>query len=311
MQWMEITVITSQEAKEAAAEILYRAGASGVVVEDTVSPLLAEDVEDYSPESETAIPLEEVRLIAYLPLLDTTVSAIEAIRAEIQALWEFGLDPGKGEISLAEIQEEDWATAWKQYYKPMAIGQSIIVKPTWESVQGSSDKMVIELDPGMAFGTGTHPTTIMCLEFLERMDLHGLRVLDLGCGSGILSVAAAKLGAGEVVALDYDPVAVAVARENVALNGVAHVVTVSESNLFAATSGNFDLIVANIIARIIVDALPGVMEHLNGQGHFLASGIIRDKTCLVEQALRSHGLTVIEKNEQGEWVSLLAKRTGC
>lgn len=310
MKWMEITVVTSQEAKEAVADILYRAGATGVVVEDAALPILADDLEDYSPIAIPDIPLEEVRVTAYLPLLESVAAVIESIRLEVVALTDFGLDPGRGEVLLAEVEEEDWATAWKQYYKPVRIGQRVIVKPSWENVDAPEGVVVVELDPGMAFGTGTHPTTMMCLEYLELTELRDKRVLDMGCGSGILSIAAAKLGAREVVALDYDPVAVDVAKKNVEHNRVNDKVFVGESNLFSKASGTFDIIVANIIARVIIEAIPDVHKYLNPGGLFLASGIIREKQDAVEDALLRYGFEVSACKTEGEWVALTATYKG-
>ena len=277
MKWTEITVITSQEAKEAVTDILYRAGATGVVIVDATPVSLADDVEDYSPTPLPDIPLEEVRVTAYLSVEQALPAIIDGVRLEVAALADFALDPGRGEVILAEVEDEDWATAWKQYYKPVAIGPRIIIKPSWEELDFASDKVIVELDPGMAFGTGTHSTTVMCLEYLQEYDVENKRVLDLGCGSGILSIAAAKLGAKEVLALDYDPVAVKVAEENAQHNNIQAVVTVRQSNLLAMAQGEYDVVVANIIARIIIEAVPAVMAHLAPGGIFIASGIIQEK----------------------------------
>lgn len=310
MKWTEITVVTSQEAKEAVTDILYRAGATGVVIEDAASVLLAEDVEDYMPVPLPDIPLEEVRVTAYLPLEQAQPAVIDGIRLDVAALLDFALDPGRGEVLLAEVEEADWATAWKQYYKPVPVGPKILIKPSWEEIAETTGKVVVELDPGMAFGTGTHATTVMCLEFLQEKDLTDKQVLDLGCGSGILSIAAAKLGAREVLALDYDPVAVKVAAQNVAHNNVEHLVTVQESNLFAAAQGTFDIVVANIIARIIIEAMPQVKSHLVPGGTFIASGIIEDKLNGVLAAIAEHDLQVVDKKTQGEWVALAVTHRG-
>ncbi|MBT9157843.1 MAG: Ribosomal protein L11 methyltransferase [Firmicutes bacterium] len=308
MKWMEITVVTSQEAKEAVADIFYRAGANGVVVEDASPPLLAEDVEDYSLVTLPDIPLEEVRITAYLPLLEGTFRQIEEIRLAVSALPDFGLDPGRGEVLVAEILEEDWASAWKEYYQPIVVGPKLVIKPSWEEFTPAPGQNIVELDPGMAFGTGSHATTVMCLEFMHGRELAGKRVLDLGCGSGILALAAAKLGAAEVVALDYDPLAVKVAAENVRLNQLEGHVAVAESHLFAAARGRYDFIVANIIARIIIELLPSLGSYLAPDGMFLASGIIRDKLDSVLYAIEHNGFLVQQSFEQREWVTLAVVR---
>ncbi|HSL93557.1 MAG TPA: 50S ribosomal protein L11 methyltransferase [Bacillota bacterium] len=306
---MEITVLTSQEAKEAATEVLYRAGAAGLVVEDSISPVLADDLEDYTPNEAAFLPLDEVRLIAYLPHTEAVVHTIESIRAEVSALAEFGLDAGRAEVGIAEVEDEEWATSWKQYYRSIPVGKKLLIKPSWEATDPKwQDRLMIELDPGMAFGTGTHETTTMCLEILESIDLVGKRVVDLGSGSGILSIAAARLGAAVVEALDYDPVAVRVAAENVERNEVSHIVRVQESDLLAGVAHRYDVIVANIIARIIIAALPEVTRHLEPLGTFIASGIIREKADQVSDELASHGFHVVERREAGEWVAFVAQK---
>lgn len=307
MKWVELTLITSQEAREAAAEILYRRGASGVVVEDSELPVLADDVEDYV-HGTSQISLDEVHITAYFPEGHFGPHAVESVRLELAALADFGLDPGRAEIRLGHIEEEEWATAWKQYYRPLPIGRRLLVKPSWESALDYAGRQVIELDPGMAFGTGTHATTAMCMELLEDLPVLGKRVLDLGTGSGILAVTAALLGAQSVTALDYDPVAVRVARENIALNGFADRISVQESDLFAAAFGKYDIIVANIVAGIITRALPDVGQYLAPQGVLVASGIILDKEDGVLAALLEAGLTVRDRRECDEWVALVAAR---
>lgn len=308
MKWMEITVVTSQEAKEAVADVFYRAGANGVVIEDASLPILADDVEDYSLISVPDIPLEEVRVTAYLPLLEVTPGFVEEIRLAVAALADFGLDPSPAEVLINEVAEEDWATAWKQYYQPIIVGEKLVIKPSWDTFVPSGNPAIVDLDPGMAFGTGNHATTMMCLEFLHEEDLAGKRVLDMGCGSGILSLAAAKLGAKSVLALDYDPLAVKVALENVLHNKLQSRIEVKESDLFAAARGTYDLVVANIIARVVVDLIASLEKYLAPNGVFLASGIIRDKLEAVLSALDAHGFKVRSVSEQGEWVALTAIR---
>jgi len=310
VKWTEITVVTSQEAKEAVTDILYRAGATGVVIEDAAIVLLADDVEDYTPVPMPDIPLEEVRVTAYLPLEHAQPALIDSIRLEVAALLDFALDPGRGEVLLAEVEEADWATAWKQYYKPIYVGDHLLIKPSWEELSEPTDRVIVELDPGMAFGTGTHATTLMCLEFLDSLEVQGKNVLDLGCGSGILSMAAAKLGAHKVLALDYDPIAVKVSQQNVVHNHLEHVVTVRESNLFSSAEGQFDVVVANIIARIIIEAMPGIKSHLAPDGMCIASGIIHEKLDGVLAAVGEQGLQVVEQKNQGEWVALAITHKG-
>ena len=171
IKWLEIIVVTSQEAKEAVADMLYCRGATGVIVEDSELPLGALDNEDYAERPEPNIPLEEVRVTAYLPIGKNAPGLVEGLQSSLAALVECGLDPGRAEVVLSEVQEEDWATAWKAYFKPLRIGERLVVKPTWEDVELAPHEVVVEIDPGMAFGTGTHPTTVMCLMLLEKQGL--------------------------------------------------------------------------------------------------------------------------------------------
>lgn len=307
MKWMEITVTTSQEAKEAVADFLYQSGANGLVIEDSVPAVLEADVEDYSEVPEESFPLEEVRLIAYLPMDEQLATKIDSIRLSVAILADFDLDPGKGEVTLAEVEDADWGTAWKAYYKPIPLGKNLLIKPTWEDVPAEG-RVVLELDPGMAFGTGTHPTTVMCLEILETVLKGGETVMDVGCGSGILSIAAAKLGAKSVQAFDYDPMAVRVTKENLVQNQVDGLVTARQSDLLQAACGQADVIVANIIARIIVLLVPSILRHLAPGGIFIASGIIAEKLPAVLAALDEHGFVVEEDRRDGDWVALTCKR---
>ncbi len=309
-KWMEIVVVTTQEAKEAVADMLYCRGATGVIVEDSELAYGALDNEDYARHLEPDIPLEEVRVTGYLPVGQSKAALVDSLRQALTALVECNLDAGRAEVLISEVQEEDWATAWKAYFKPLRIGERLVIKPSWEEVVAAPHEVVVEIDPGMAFGTGTHPTTVMCLKLLEKTALESRRVLDLGCGSGILSLAAAKLGAASVTGADSDPVAVAVAQENVRHNQLESIVKTVESHLFSHVTGQFDVIVANLTAKIILEALPEVPSHLSDGGLLIASGIIRDKLPAVESALAAHGLSVQEVVCEGEWVALVAKGGG-
>lgn len=304
---MEITVTTSQEAKEAAADILYQQGVNGLVIEDSYPIALEADVEDYTPLPETEFPLEEVRLIAYLPLDEQLASKVDSIRQLVATLADYDLDPGRAEVSLSEVEDEDWATAWKAYYKPIPVGEKLLIKPSWEDIE-PTDRLVIELDPGMAFGTGTHATTTMCLEILERLIKGGERVIDVGCGSGILSIAAALLGASQVQALDYDPVAVKVARENITTSGVGAIVSVAQSDLLQAASGKAHIIVANIIARIIIQLIPQLDAFLAPGGLFIASGIIGERLDAVLASLAAHDFEVVEEMNEDDWYALVCRK---
>ena len=225
-----------------------------------------------------------------------------------------------------EVAEEDWATAWKEFYHPMRFGRRLVVKPSWRAFQAGPDDLVIELDPGMAFGTGLHQTTAMCLALLEDYVRPGATVLDQGTGSGILAIAAARLGARRVIAVDSSEVAVAAARENVARNGLSSAIQVrhgdtphpppssasrseGEQRVSSALPAAYDLIVANIIANVIIALAAPFAAVLRPGGVLLASGIIRDREDDVRAALGAAGLAVERREARDEWITLVARRT--
>lgn len=208
------------------------------------------------------------------------------------------------------LAETDWAEAWKAGYDVLRIGRRLVVKPTWRDYTPQLDDLVIELDPGMAFGSGLHPTTRLCLEALEDHFHTSATLLDVGTGSGILAIAAARLGALRVLALDTDPLAVQIARENVALNQVESLVCVEVGTVqnFALQSPTWDLVVANIMAETIIELTPWLGASLSPGGTLIASGIIPDRADAVLDSLREHGLSPVERRDDGEWVALIAHK---
>jgi len=217
---------------------------------------------------------------------------------------------GAGTISHTFVADEDWAETWKAYIHTEKIGQRIVVRPTWEEYTPQGDEIVIDLDPGAAFGTGAHATTAMCLRWLEHLVCPQMRVYDVGCGSGILAIAASKLGAGEVIAVDYDPVAVSVAEENIRANHV-HNAAALQSDLLAVCTGlePAALITANIIADIIIRLFDQLDAYLAPGGVLLASGIIDDRIADVERAAAAHGYTVLDMTCEKEWAAMIIRRT--
>lgn len=210
------------------------------------------------------------------------------------------------EITLRFVAEEDWANAWKQFFKPQRIGRRIVVKPTWEEFLPGPDDLILQIDPGMAFGTGLHATTRLCLRALEDHVTPGMTIADVGTGSGILAVGAALLGAASIEATDIDPLAVRVAKENIAVNGVTDRINVYE----AATppSGTFDIVVANILADVILGMADALYSAVRPGGALIASGIIESRAEDVRRGLRGVGFTAIATHEEGEWIALVAHR---
>lgn len=310
MRWARISVVTTHEGADLIANILMELGAAGTEIDD---PSLVNEYIDAGLWDYTDLPraedTETVTVRAYLPEDARLESSLLALAERIAALRHAGATLGAGTISHSFVADEDWAETWKAYIHTEKIGERIVVRPTWEEYTPSADEIVIELDPGAAFGTGAHATTAMCLRWLEHLVSPGMRVYDVGCGSGILAVAAAKLGAGEVIAMDYDPVAVSVAEENIRQNNV-HNVVACESDLLSTCEGAApaELITANIIADVIVRLFAQLDRHLALGGTLLASGIIDDRIADVEHAAAQHGFTVLDMTCEKEWAAMIIRR---
>ncbi|MPL63347.1 Ribosomal protein L11 methyltransferase [bioreactor metagenome] len=311
MKWAEISIQTSHEATEAVANIFHELGSSGVVIEDPelVNAYRVSGIWDYTDIPE-AIDTETVTVKAYLPADSQLDEKLRLFKQLFDELLVHNLDRGRGILDCHEVNEEDWATSWKEYFHPIKVGERIVIKPSWEEYQAEVNDLVIELDPGMAFGTGTHHTTAMCCRCLEEVIKPGHTVFDIGTGSGILSIAAAKLGATVVKAVDFDGVAVQVADENVAINHVQEIVAVAQGDLFKGITGKADVIIANIIADIIIKMLPDLPSHLTDDGYFIASGIISDRLADVTTAVVEHNLTLEKVLEEGGWVTLVVRKGG-
>lgn len=311
MNYIEIQVLTTTEASDAISNIMYEAGATGVVIQDPNDFIqLNKDGKqwDYVEEALVKSLGEDVKVKGYFNEIDYDDELFKSVSASVGRIPEFGLALGKGEVSVREVREEDWATAWKQYYKPSKVGERVVIKPTWEEYTPEKDEVVIELDPGMAFGTGTHETTIMCVKLLESYLKKDSTVFDVGCGSGILGITAAKLGVGKVLCVDIDSVSCRVTGENAQLNDVADVLEVRNGNLLDVVNEKADIIIANIIADIIIDFSEDVNSFLKEGGIFISSGIIRDRRDEVLEKLKNEGMEILEVRELGEWCAIACRR---
>ncbi|MED3571569.1 50S ribosomal protein L11 methyltransferase [Cytobacillus praedii] len=311
MKWSEISIHTTNEAVEPISNILHEAGASGVVIEDPFE-LIKErrdqfgEIYQLNPDD---YPEEGVIIKAYLPENSFLAENVEEIKEAINNLVLYNIDIGKNDVSISEVNEEEWATAWKKYYHPVKISERFTIVPTWEDYTPvSSDELIIELDPGMAFGTGTHPTTVMCIQALERTVNAGDKVVDVGTGSGVLSIAAAMLGAEKVTALDLDEVAVNSARLNIELNKVHHAVDVKQNNLLDGVEPGADIVVANILAEVILRFTDDVSSTVKQDGYFIASGIIQPKKQEVKEAMIDAGFEIAETLQMEDWVAIIGKR---
>ena len=312
MKWSEFSIHTTNEAIEPISHILHEAGASGVVIEDPFE--LTKERQDQFGEiyqlNPDDYPEEGVIIKAYLSVNSFLGETVDAIKESINNLIIHNIDIGLNKVTISEVNEEEWATAWKKYYHPVKISERFTIVPTWEIYNPvSSDELIIELDPGMAFGTGTHPTTVMCIQALERSVQPGDRVIDVGTGSGVLSIAAAMLGAEDVRAFDLDEVAVTSARLNIKLNKVNDKVTTKQNNLLDGVEENSaDVVVANILAEVILRFTEDVARVVKPGGTFIASGIIQQKKDMVKEALVSSGFEITETILMEDWVAIIAKR---
>ena len=312
MEWIEAIIHTTTEGSDLVGDLLMRCGAMGTQVKDR------KDVAEISREQHDAWELldesviskmpEDVLVIGWFePDKQETLSAMDQLLKELRAQ-SASIDLGSLTTEISAAVDDDWAEGWKRYYKPFRIGSHLIVKPTWEAYQPKDGDVIVELDPGMAFGTGTHETTNMCMILLEKYLRDGMRVMDIGTGSGILAIAAAKLGAQQVLAVDIDPDAVKVARENIERNGMSGNINAVQGDMVRTQAIPCDIAVANIVAGAICVLAEPLKRHLQPGGYLLCSGIIREREQDVLNSLADAGYTVKERLTQGEWVALCAER---
>lgn len=291
MNWIELSIQTDAEGAEAAAALLNEFVADGAAIEETILP----------DPGNTLDPARAFTVRAFFPAIERANLA----RAE-EALWHLAQLRSMSTPRTRELAEEDWAEAWKKYYTILHLGQHLVIKPSWLEYTPQADDLVIELDPGMAFGTGLHPSTRMCMIALEKYLTGAPRVLDVGAGSGILSITAAKLGAREILALDTDLVAVETAQRNIAYNHAEDVVRVEHGTLDSEKHCNqFDLTCINILAEVICDLAPALASALRSPGMLIASGILAYKADEVVEALNAVGIETIETMQEEDWVTLI------
>lgn len=309
MQWIEVNVAVTHEAVEAVADMLTSIGSKGVAIED---PQLINELRNSGTWELCDIPEQENTEVVTVSAYYADDEKLEKRLAEIDeqlALIEERIGKYRfGNTRFRKVSEQDWANEWKQYFHVTHVGKSLVIKPSWEKYAPKAGEHVIEIDPGMAFGTGTHHTTNMMMERLEKVITPDSTVFDVGTGSGILAIAAAMLGAKSVKAVDIDAVAVRVAKENVADNGLSEQIEVREGDLLHGTEGKADVIIANIIADIVIMLLQDIPQKLNDDGVLLASGIIEERMPDVEAAAQAQGLYVDAVDHRGGWVVMQMKK---
>ncbi|MCK8815920.1 50S ribosomal protein L11 methyltransferase [Natroniella sulfidigena] len=291
MKWKELEISTTYQAFAAITNLLDEFGIGSIFKE-----ALSQESED------------EILVKAYCDEDSFSSRKFAELKKKITNLKEYDLDIGSGKLRVNELQEEDWANNWKENFKPLKVTDKIVIKPTWEDYQASADEIIIEIDPGQAFGTGQHETTTSCLEMIEKYLKPEMNCLDIGTGTGILAIAAAKLEAGATVGIDISPVAITAAQENAQLNQVADEIEFLEGDLVEVVDQDYDLVIANILPHIILDLIPDLKEVIKPDGKFILSGIVEEKLDRVKERLQEYQFKVEEVVQKNEWVTIVGSQ---
>ena len=308
--WIEITIHTTNEASEIVESILLDYGSTGVAIEDptTLEENLHDDFGTIVELSPTDYPEVGVIVKGYINELNFDDETFNRFKDELEQL---GKNINIGEffkIETTTIQDSDWENSWKDYFDILNIGEKFVIVPTWREYENEEDKYVINIDPGMAFGTGGHETTSLCIKNLEKYVKPHDNVIDVGCGSGILSIAASYLTDGSLKAVDLDKLAVDVSRENFALNNLENRIEVEEASLLTKETKKYDVIVANILAHIIELMLEDAYKLLEDSGYFITSGIIKDKKDELLEKMLKQGFKLVEETSDNEWYSFVVTK---
>jgi len=313
MDWMEYTILTTTEASELISQVLLDAGSTGTMIEDRNDVAANQRPEGRWDIIDEAIAQrigEDVKVTGYFEEDAKLSDRIAFIESELRRLrgMDLGMDLGKLETLRHDVAEQDWTESWKAAFRPFRLGEHMLVKPSWEQAQTRPGDHVIEIDPGMAFGTGTHETTGMCVRLVEKYVRPGDRVIDIGTGTGILAIAAAHMGARPVLATDLDAVAVRVAAENVKANGFDGVIDVRCGDLLDVVKESGDVVIANIISDVIVMLAKPVRQRIVDGGLFICSGISAERRDDVLKALDDAGFEVLDSLAEGEWCAMAARK---
>ena len=308
--WIEITIHTTNEASEIVESILLDYGSTGVAIEDptTLEENLHDDFGTIVELSPTDYPEVGVIVKGYINELNFDDETFNRFKDELEQL---GKNINIGEffkIETTTIQDSDWENSWKDYFDILNIGEKFVIVPTWREYENEEDKYVINIDPGMAFGTGGHETTSLCIKNLEKYVKPHDNVIDVGCGSGILSIAASYLTDGSLKAVDLDKLAVDVSRENFALNNLENRIEVEEASLLTKETKKYDVIVANILAHIIELMLEDAYKLLEDSGYFITSGIIKDKKDELLEKMLKQGFKLVEETSDNGWYSFVVTK---
>lgn len=293
--WIELSVEVDHEAVEPVVELFSRYGYNeGVVIEEPFT----QDRDGDNVRVDVSRPF---RVRTFIPQETFDAASLDAIR---DGIWHLGQLRATGELTVETRNEEDWANAWKAHYKPVRVGTRVVVRPPWQEYEATADDVVVLLDPGMAFGTGTHPTTQIALRLLETLDIADRTVFDVGTGSGIIAIAAAKLGAKKVDGVDIDAVSVRQAQTNLDLNDVRSAVTIWQSATEPSTqpAQHYDIVVANIIARVLIEISTEIVSTVGAEGTLVLSGIIDSKEASVIQQFQSLGFEMTDRQQIEDWI---------
>lgn len=311
MEWKEFCIHTVNDAIEPISNILNEAGSNGVLVEDAFD-LKREHQTKFGEVFEldpNKYPKAGIFIKAYFVNNGELAKKISELTAKINGLTNLAIETGKLTFTLKDVHEADWENEWKKYFKPTRVTNTFTVVPTWEEYTPSSDKeLIITIDPGMAFGTGTHPTTILSLQALDAVVKQGDTIIDVGSGSGILTIGALLLGAKKVYAYDLDEVAVNSTKINIELNQLDDQVVIQQNNLLKNVQQKSHVVVSNILADILIDLVDDAWNNLNKDGYFITSGIIVAKQNLVKDKLEATGFTIIKMNQMENWISFIAQK---
>ena len=308
--WIEITIHTTNEASEIVESILLDYGSTGVAIEDptTLEENLHDDFGTIVELSPTDFPDVGVIVKGYINELNFDDETFTRFKDELEQL---GQNINIGEffkIETTTIKDSDWENSWKDYFDILNIGEKFVIVPTWREYENEENKYVINIDPGMAFGTGGHETTSLCIKNLEKYVKPHDNIIDVGCGSGILSIAASYLTDGEIKAVDLDKLAVDVSRENFALNNLENRITVEEASLLTKETKKYNVIVANILAHIIELMLDDAYKLLEDGGYYITSGIIKDKKDELLEKMLERGFKLVEETSDNEWYSFVVTK---
>lgn len=306
MKWKEISVLTSGICLEPVAGIFHQLGTGGVVIEDPQAARQYVSRDQWNPESISGDVLGHDFIVvkAYFPDERQVMEELSNRLKEVERQFN-----SRCKVYVNEVNDEEWEQSWKKYYHTFKVGQRLVIKPSWEAYHPAAGEVVIDIDPGMAFGTGIHASTRFCLIFIEQYLKGGETVVDAGCGSGILSIATAKLGAAKVYAMDIDDVAVRIARENVKLNGLEEIIQVESGDIVSALS-NFSpqIILANITAEVVAQLVPVAAQVLPPGGWFFGSGIVDSRWPGVKKRLDNHGFEIEQLLTDVDWIGVAARK---